>query len=328
MIQMTSSEQKTERLKPLRIGVSTCLLGENVRYDGGHAHDPFVTQTLGMFAEFVPVCPETECGMPIPREPLRLTGDPDRPRLVTRKTGIDETARMDGWIAQKIPALAAENLCGFIFKSKSPSSGLYRIKVYGENNTVRNTGTGLFARAFTRAFPDIPVEEAGRLNDPRLREHFIERIFSLQRWRDQVSSNKTIGGLVDFHTRNKYLILSHSPNHYRQMGKLVADAGGLPMETLFERYEGLLLKALDLKTTEKKHINVLQHMMGFFKKDLSVNEKRELMDIFDQYRLGYVPLIVPITLIRHYVMKYDQEWLKAQTYLNPHPFELKLRNYF
>lgn len=315
-------------LTPVKIGISSCLLGNSVRYDGGHSHDRFLTQTLGQFIEYIPVCPEVECGMPIPREAVRLVGTPENPRLVTQKTGIDKTEQMAAWIDIRLASLAKENLCGFIFKSKSPSSGLYRIKVYGDDGQIRKSGTGLFAGAFTKTFPRIPVEEAGRLNDPILRELFIESIFSFQRWRDLLSLNKTLGGLVDFHTRNKYLILSHSQEHYRTLGKLVAHGKQEPLEQLFDKYEALLLAALRLKATLAKNINVLQHMVGFFKRDLSAFEKQELSEIINQYRTGYVPLIVPITLIKHYVMKYDQPWLKVQTYLNPHPFELKLRNYY
>ena len=315
-------------LKPIKIGISSCLLGNKVRYDGGHSHDRFLTQTLGLFAEYVPVCPEVECGMPIPREAVRLAGSPENPRLVTQKTGEDKTRQMKTWIDGRLKDLAELDLCGFIFRSKSPSSGLYRIRVYGDDGKVRKNGTGLFAKAFTRAFPRIPVEEAGRLHDPKLRENFIERIFSLQRWRAVVRQKRTLGGLVAFHTQNKLLILSHSQETYRKMGRLVARGKEQPVNDLYDRYEALLLKALALKTTPSKNINVLHHIMGFFKKQLSADEKQELLTVFDQYRNGYLPLIVPITLISHYVRKYDQPWLKSQTYLNPHPFELKLRNYF
>ncbi|MCG8616738.1 MAG: DUF523 and DUF1722 domain-containing protein [Desulfobacterales bacterium] len=315
-------------LPKIKIGISTCLLGEKVRYDGNHSHDRFLTQTLGMFAEYVPVCPEVECGMPTPREAVRLVGDPACPRLMTQKTDVDMTEMMMSWIPGRLDALANEDLCGFIFRSKSPSSGLYRIRVYGDDGKVRKTGTGLFAKAFTQRFPRIPVEEAGRLHDPKLREHFIESIFSFQRWRHLLKENFTRGGLVDFHTRNKYLILSHSQGDYRQMGKLVARAKEFELGDLFDQYEQMLIKALSLKTTVKKNINVLMHMMGFFKKQLSADEKQEMLTLIDQYRDGFVPLIVPMTLINHYVRKYDQPWLRHQTYLNPHPFELKLRNYF
>jgi len=315
-------------LTPIKIGVSSCLLGNKVRYDGGHSHDRFLTQTLGLFAEYVPICPEVECGMPTPREAVRLVGSPENPRLETQKTTVDKTDQMKTWIKERLKELSKENLCGFIFRSKSPSSGLYRIRVYGDDGKVRKNGTGLFAKAFTEAFPRIPVEEAGRLNDPKLRENFIENIFSLQRWRQLRDQNMTIGGLVAFHTQNKLLIFSHNQDIYRKMGKLVAQGKNDEFSHLIDTYESLLLKALRLPTTLKKNINVLQHIMGYFKKNLSSDEKQELLTVFDQYRSGYVPLIVPITLINHYVRKYDQPWLKTQTYLNPHPFELKLRNYY
>lgn len=315
-------------LAPVKIGISSCLLGNKVRYDGGHSHDRFLTQTLGQFAEYVPVCPEVECGMPIPRESVRLEGSAENPRLVTRKTAVDKTGQMENWIKDCLEELAKEDLCGFIFKSKSPSSGLYRIRVYGDDGKVRKNGTGLFAKAFTKAFPRIPVEESGRLNDPKLRENFIENIFSLQRWRRLLDSSVTLGSLVTFHTQNKLLILSHNQDIYRKMGKLVAQGKEYVFHDLIDQYETFLLKALRLPTTVKKNINVLQHIMGFFKKELSPDEKQELLSVFEQYRSGYVPLIVPITLINHYVRKYDQPWLKTQTYLNPHPFELKLRNYY
>ncbi|EMS78549.1 YbgA family protein [Desulfotignum phosphitoxidans] len=315
-------------LSPIKIGISSCLMGNPVRYDGGHSHDRFLTQTLGLFCEYVPVCPEVECGMSTPRNSLRLEGDPDNPRLITRKTGEDHTQQMQTWIEKKLPDLEKENLCGFIFKSKSPSSGLYRIKVYGEGGKIKNNGVGLFARAFTQRFPRIPVEEAGRLNDPKLRENFIENIFTLQRWRRFLEDRPTLGKLVAFHTDNKLLILSHSQEIYREMGKRVAGGKQQDFNELLDTYEGLLLKALNLMTTLKKNINVLQHAMGFFKNDLTPSEKQELLTSFDHYRDGYVPLIVPLTLIKHYVLKYDHPWLKTQTYLNPHPFELKLRNYF
>ena len=313
---------------PIKIGISSCLLGNPVRFDGGHSHDRFLTQTLGRFTEYIPVCPEVECGMPVPRPSMRLVGDPAAPRLVTRKDGVDHTAQMEGWIPQKLEELETQDLCGFIFRGKSPSSGLYRVRVYDEEGKVRKTGTGLFAKAFRERFPRIPVEESGRLHDPKLRETFIESIFALQRWRDLIRDNRSLGGLVDFHTRNKLLILSHSTEIYRKMGRIVAHGKDRDPGELFDEYEAALLKALSLKTTVKKNINVLHHIMGYFKKHLTPQEKQELLAIFEQYRMEHLPLIVPLTLINHYVNKYDQPWLHAQTYLNPHPVELKLRTYF
>ena len=311
----------------IKIGISACLLGENVRYNGGHARDRYLTDTLGLYVEYVPVCPEVECGMGIPRETLRLVGDPENPCLVTTKTNIDHTARMAQWALQRTQKLEKEDLCGFVFKKNSPSSGLFNVKVYNSKGVPDKRGVGLFARQFTKHFPLIPVEEEGRLNDPKLRETFIEQIFTLKRWRETLSQKKSVGNLVDFHTRHKLLILSHSPNHSRMMGKLVASGKAMALPELYQRYETLLIEALRLKTTLKKNINVLQHAMGYFKKQLSPDEKQELLEILDQYRDEYVPLIVPITLTNHYVRKYRQPYLGQQVYLNPHPIALKLRNH-
>ena len=311
----------------IRLGISTCLLGENVRYDGGHRRDRFIIETLGQFVEFVPVCPEVECGLTIPRESMHLAGDPDSPRLVTTRTKIDHTERMVNWARKRVRELEKENLCGFIFKSNSPSSGMERVKIYDEHGRVQKIGVGMFARAFMDYFPLLPAEEDGRLHDIRLRENFIERIFALKRWRELLDSNKTRGNLVAFHTQHKLLIMSHSQKHLRFLGKLVAEAKKIPAEQLYSQYQMFFMEALRLKTTIKKNINVLQHMMGYFKKQLSADEKRELLETIDHYRNEYIPLIVPVTLIMHYVRKYDQTYLKEQLYLSPHPIELKLRNH-
>jgi uncharacterized protein YbgA (DUF1722 family)/uncharacterized protein YbbK (DUF523 family) len=311
----------------IRIGISTCLLGENVRFDGGHKRDRFVTDTLGQFLEFVPVCPEMECGLGVPRESMRLVGDPESPRLVTNRTKIDHTERMITWARKRVKELEKEDLCGFIFKSRSPSSGMERVRVYNEKGIPEKKGVGMFARIFMEQFPLLPVEEDGRLHDIKLRENFIERIFALKRWRDLLDEKKSRGRLVAFHTQHKLLILAHGQKHSRILGKLVAAAKSISPKKLYPQYQALFMEALKLKTTVKKNINVLQHMMGYFKKQLSAGEKHELLETFDQYREGYIPLIVPLTLIKHYVGKYDQPYLKQQVYLNPHPIELKLRNH-
>jgi uncharacterized protein YbgA (DUF1722 family) len=258
---------------------------------------------------------------------MRLVGTPDDPRLVTQKTQIDHTDRMKKWAAKRVKALEKENLCGYIFKKNSPSSGLYRVKVYTDKGQPAKTGVGMWARAFTEHFPLVPVEEDGRLNDPVLRETFIEQIFAMKRWREVVAKPKKIGAVVDFHTRHKLLILSHSPEIYRTMGRLVAGAKQLGLDKFYKQYEALLVDALRLRTTKKKNLNVLQHMMGYFKKDLSADEKQELLEILTDYRNELVPLIVPITLFNHYVRKYRQPYLAQQVYLKPHPTELKLRNH-
>ncbi|MFZ5572529.1 MAG: YbgA family protein [Thermodesulfobacteriota bacterium] len=311
----------------IKLGVSACLLGDNVRYNGGNCRDHFLTDTLSAYVEWVPVCPEVECGLGIPRETLRLVGDPEDPRLVTTKTGIDHTEKMRSWAVARLEKLERENLCGFIFKSKSPSSGWLRVKVYHPNGGSVHQGTGIFAKAFTRRFPRLPVEEEGRLCDPGLRENFIERIFALRRWRETVEAGMTAGGLVDFHTRNKLLILAHGEKHYRAMGKLVAQGKTESMEKLYDQYESLFMEALTLQSTVRKNSNVLMHAMGYFKKQLTSDEKAELLELLDAYRRESIPLIVPVTLINHYVRKYDQPYLKIQTYLNPHPLSLRLRNH-
>lgn len=314
-------------MEKIKLGISTCLLGENVRYDGGHKLDRFLRDTLGRYVDYVPVCPEAECGMGIPREAMRLEGNPDAPRLVTRSTRIDKTETMVSWAKKRIARLASEDLCGFIFKSDSPSSGMERVKVYDEKGMPAKTGVGIFARMFMDAFPLLPVEEEGRLHDPQLRENFIERIFALRRWREVRGAGSPRGALVDFHTRHKLLLLSHSTKLYREMGKLVAEQKRHSLQDLWSKYEALLMEALKLKTSPKKHVNVLMHMMGYFREKLSADEKRELLELFERYAQGHLPLIVPLTLIGHYVRKYDEPYLKEQVYLNPHPLELQLRNH-
>ena len=313
--------------RKIKLGISTCLLGENVRFDGGHKLDRFLTDTLGQYVDYVPVCPEVECGLPVPRESMHLEGDPDAPRLVTSRTKQDMTEKMVNWARRRVVELEKEGLMGFIFKSDSPSSGMERVRVYNEKGMPAKKGVGMFARAFMEHFPLLPVEEEGRLHDPKLRDNFIERIFALARWREVLAKGMTRGNLVDFHTRHKLLILSHNPKHYQMMGQLVARAKTIPLRQLYDQYQSVLMEALQLKTTPKKNANVLQHMMGYFKDQLSPDEKQELLEIIELYRKEYLPLIVPITLIKHYVRKYDESYLKEQDYLNPHPIELQLRNH-
>jgi uncharacterized protein YbgA (DUF1722 family)/uncharacterized protein YbbK (DUF523 family) len=314
-------------MEKVKLGISTCLLGENVRYDGGHKLDRFLTDTLGQYVEYVPICPEVECGLPVPRESMHLEGNPDSPRLMTIRTKQDMTNRMVKWAHKRVSELEKEDLCGFIFKSDSPSSGMERVKIYNEKGMPVKKGVGVFARIFMEHFPLLPVEDEGRLHDPKLRDNFIERIFTLKRWREILERKENRGNIVDFHARHKLLILSHSPKHYQIMGKLVAKAKEIPLKELFQQYQVLLMEALKLQTTPKKNSNVLMHMMGYFREEFSPDEKQELLKVIENYRQEYIPLIVPITLIQHYVRKYNQPYLKEQVYLNPHPLELQLRNH-
>ncbi len=311
----------------IRLGIATCLLGEKVRYDGGHKFSPFLVETLGRWVDYVPVCPENECGLGVPREAMHLEGDLLAPRLVTVRTGVDHTDRMKKWGLQRLKKLENEGLCGYIFKSKSPSSGLHRIKVYGAKGMPAGQGVGIWADMFTRHFPQLPVEDEGRLNDPKLRENFIERVFVMKRWRELAAAGKKLGPLVEFHTRHKLLIMSHSVQAYRVMGKLVAAGRELPSGELHDKYLAELAAALKLIATPKKQRNVLQHLMGYFKRQLNSGEKRELLELIEAFATGLVPLIVPVTLINHYVRKYEERYLAKQYYLNPHPLELKLRNH-
>ncbi len=312
---------------PLKIGISRCLLGDKVRYDGGHKLDRSLRDVLGAFVEYVPVCPEVECGLGVPREAMRLVGDPAAPRLVTQKTGLDLTERMTHWAEAALDRLAGEDLCGFIFKHDSPSSGMRQTKVYptGGGPATRQ-GAGIFARLFMERFPLLPVEDEGRLNDPGLRENFIERVFAFRRWRDMLDRG-TAAALVDFHSRHKLLLMAHSPKAYRELGPLVARAGSLPFPELTAAYAPVFWSAMRLPATTRKHVNVLMHIMGYFKKQLSGDEKQELLEVIDAFGRGLTPLIVPVTLLNHYVRKHGQDYLAGQAYLNPHPLELKLRNH-
>lgn len=311
----------------IKIGISSCLLGNMVRYDGGHKWDRFLTQTLGRYVDFVPVCPEVEIGLGIPREAMRLVGELNHPRLLTIRSRIDHTERMMEWAKERVKELEKENLCGFIFKSDSPSSGLERVKVYDPNGIPVKKGVGLFARAFIDHFPLLPVEDEGRLHDPLLRENFIEGIFVWKRWREMVEQNRSKGGLVDFHSRHKLLIMAHSPKQYQVLGQWVAQGKGVFLDDLLLRYQGMLSSALRQKPTNKKNANVLHHILGYFKKDLTPDEKQEALEVIENYARGFLPLIVPVTLMNHYVRKYHQPYLRDQYYLNPHPLELQLRNH-
>ena len=314
-------------MEKIKIGISSCLLGEKVRYDAGHQLDRYITDTLGQYFEWVPVCPEVEYGLPVPREPMRLVGDPDSPRLLTIRTGIDHTEGMLKWAEKKLKELEKEELCGFIFKSRSPSSGIGGVKVYTLSGMPSQRGIGLFGRAFMNKFPVIPVIDEGRLHDPGLRENFIERVFIYKRWQEFIKKGGLIRDLVAFHTEHKLLILSHSPKHFSVLGRLVARPKHYKPEDLNAEYVPLLMECLRLVATVKKNTNVLQHIVGYFKNQLSSDDKKELLEVIENYHKGYIPLIVPIVLVKHYVRKFDEPYLGKQYYLNPHPLELMLRNH-
>ena len=312
----------------IKIGVSSCLIGEKVRWNGDHKQNHFVREILANYFEYVSVCPEMEVGMGVPRETVALYGNLEKSRMISKKTQTDWTKPMEYYIKDRISSLEHENLCGYIFKSKSPSCGLGRVPVYAEfgSHRVRH-GAGLFAKAFTNKFPLVPTEDEGRLNDPMIRENFIVKVFSFSRLKDLFKINFSIGKLVQFHTQQKFLLLAHSRKYYDELGQLVAKPKSLTKETLKEIYGKTFMKALSFKATPKKNTDVLLHMMGFLKKVLSKGEKEDILNTIHDYRKGLFPLIVPVTLIRHQANKHNIEYLKDQAYLNPHPKELMLRNH-
>lgn len=277
--------------------------------------------------EWFPVCPEVECGLGVPREAMRLVGNSDNPRLMTVNTGLDHTEVMLVWIDNKLKALETENLCGFIFKSKSPSSGIGGVKIYTPSGMPDRKGSGLFGGSFIRHFPHLPAIDEGRLHDPVLRENFIERVFVYRRWKELLDGHYGIRGLIDFHSSHKLLIMSHSPKYVKMLGRMVAESDKRDEHVLLEQYVALLMNGLRLTATISKHTNVLFHIAGYFKKQLQPDEKRELKEVIEDYHRGFVPLIVPMILIKHYVHKFTEPYLEKQYYLDPHPMELMLRNH-
>jgi uncharacterized protein YbgA (DUF1722 family)/uncharacterized protein YbbK (DUF523 family) len=312
---------------PTRIGVSRCLLGEEVRYDGGHKRDRFLTDVLGRYVEWVPICPEVEAGLGAPREAMRLIGTPQHPRLVTIKSGTDHTRALETMATNRIEELKHLDLAGYVFKKGSPSCGTERVRVYNEEGVVSRNGIGLFARAFIEQFPLIPVEEEGRLCDSTLRENFIERVFCYRRWQDLIQKGVTRQALIQFHTIHKYILLAHHPQQYKVLGRLIGQAHQYRPKELAHRYGELFMKTLAVKTTVRKHVNVLQHIIGHFKERLGTHEKAELAGVIGDYHQELTPLIVPLTLIKHYVQIFDVRYIRDQIYLNPHPKELMLRNH-
>lgn len=311
----------------VRLGVSTCLLGQNVRFDGGHKKDPYLTETLAPFVEWIAICPEVDIGLGTPREAIRLVGTTNVPRLLAPKSGIDLTDQMQNYARDKIGQLRQMDLDGYILKKDSPSCGMERVRIYHESGSASRTGVGLFARALVEGMPDLPVEEEGRLHDPGLRANFIVRIFAHRRWRELRTGVFSLAALVKFHAQHKFLLMAHSEKHLRMLGKLVATAKPRKPQDISRGYTALFFAALREPATKRTHTNVLQHLAGFFKQQLETRDKIELQSVITDFRKGLVPLIVPITLIKHYINKFDLHYLRDQVYLNPHPKELMLLNH-
>lgn len=312
---------------PINIGISTCLLGERVRFDSGHKHDRFITDVLGSYFNFIPVCPELDVGMGVPRESVRLVGDIESPRMVGVKSGEDWTDRMNVYSNERVRQLESHNLSGYILKSDSPSCGMERVRVYSEKGMPAKKGRGLYADVLIKHFPLIPVEEEGRLNDAGLRDNFIVRVFSYYRLQQLYSKPFSRGALVEFHTIHKYLLMAHSPRHYTDLGRIVANAKKYKTENLMNIYAHVFMEGLKVKTTYKKNVNVLNHILGFLRSYLTAGERQDILNTIMDYHKRLVPLIVPITLLSHYIRKHNIEYIKDQIYLSPHPKELMLRNH-
>jgi len=313
--------------RPIRLGVSSCLLGQAVRYDGGHKRARFVTDLLGAFVEWVPVCPEVEVGMGTPRPALRLLRDGDKTVLREIASGRDHTRAMQRYAARRVRGLRGLELCGYVLKKDSPSCGMTRVKVYSEKGMPKKEGRGLFAAPLMEALPNLPVEDEGRLNDAKLRENFIERVFAYRRLRDLFRGRWTNGQLVAFHTAHKLQLMAHELGLYRELGRLVASLKRRSREEIRANYEQGFMAALSRVASRGRNANVLQHAAGHLRVQLDSPSRIELAELIHDYRRELVPLVVPMTLLRHHARRLEVDYLMGQTFLEPHPKELMLRNH-
>jgi len=317
----------TDSLRPtIKIGISSCLLGNPVRFNGGHKESRLCSETLAHHFEFVPVCPEVAIGLGTPREPIRLVGDPDSPRAVgTKHPELDVTEALTAY--GKRIAAELTDVSGYILMQKSPSCGMERVKVYQANgHPVEGGGSGLFAHALMQARPDLPIEEDGRLNDPVLRENFLTRIFAYAEWQRLLEAGLTRKRLVEFHSRYKYQLMATDPLQYKALGQRVATVGNTPLEAFAPAYFSQLMSALKTTASRGTHSNVLQHLSGYLKRDLEREDKQELQRLIAQYRQGIVPLVVPLTLLKHHFRRHPDRYIANQAYMQPHPEDLSLRN--
>ncbi len=311
----------------IRVGVSACLLGQEVRHDGGHKRDPYVADTLARYFRFVPVCPELDIGLGVPRETLRLVRDGKQVRMLAPASGIDHTTRMRDYARRRVRQLEELGLSGYILKKNSPSCGMTRVRTYTAGGTPAPSDRGLFADTLMDSLPSLPVEEEGRLNDPRLRENFIVRVFAFHRLASFFGTRWRIAELVAFHASEKLLLIAHDPERQQALGRIVASAKATGRRRLRAAYTEAFMHALAHPAGPKRHTNTLQHMLGYLRDHLGQAEHAQVLEAIEEHRLGFVPLAVPLTLIRHYVKLLRLDYLESQTYLSPHPKELALRNH-
>lgn len=313
---------KNKPMKKIPIGISSCLLGENVRFDGSHKRDAYITGTLGEYFEFHPVCPEMAIGLGAPRPTLHLVKVDNQVRCVgVKDETVDVTERLQDY-ANRIKPLHAD-LCGYILKKDSPSCGMTRVKVY-TNNQPHREGVGIYAQILMANNPLLPVEEEGRLGDSGLRENFIQRIYVYHRWQTLLKEGLSVAKLTRFHARHKLIIMSHAD--YQPLGQLLTTATAENLSQIADDYILKLMTLLKKVVTRGQHVNVLQHIQGYLKKELSPEDKAELGEIFERYRLGELPLIVPITLLKHHFRKTPDPYIEESFYMSPYPQELNLIN--
>ena len=310
----------------MRLGVSACLVGDEVRYDGGHRKYPYLVDVLARYFTLVKVCPEVGVGMSTPRETVQLEGRAEAPRMIASETGRDWTARMNRWSRTMVRELKTEDLCGFVFKKNSPSCGVFGVKVFDDKGRLAESGSGLFALEFRRKNPLMPVEEEGRLEDPHVRENFLERVFAYHRLNKVFAGSWKRGAVVDFHSREKYFLMAHSPKHLKQLEQLVVTIGQRPRGEFKTLYMTGFMEAVAVKATHARHTKVLRSLVVCLRDHLTVPEHARVVGLIEQYRSGLIPLVVPLTLLAHFSELHEVPTLAGQTYLHPHPAELMLRN--
>ena len=310
----------------IKVGISSCLLGEKVRYNGGHKQSTLCTELLARWFDYVPTCPELGAGLGVPRATIRLVGDPRAPRVVeVERPEIEVTDVMLDYAQRRIPEL--HSLCGYIFMRNSPSCGMFRVKVYQESGYPHpDPGQGVFARALSEAMPLLPVEEDGRLQDPVLRENFVTRVFAMHNWQQVMAKGLTRASLIDFHSRYKYTLMAHDPVQQTALGRMLAEVGKHDPEVLGPRFFAALMQVLQRKATRRTNTNVLMHLQGYLKKQLQPREKQSMTETIEHYRQGIVPLVVPVTVLRHHFHQHQDDYISRQTFLQPYPDALGLRN--
>lgn len=324
---MVLEAAKTAPHPTIRLGVSACLLGGAVRFDGGHSRNRLLMGAVAQFAEFIPVCPEMEIGLGAPRPAIRLQRNGDLVQLVRPSDGQDLTSKMRAWAEERVAQIARMNLSGYVLKKDSPSCGMERVRVYDQNGSPGRDGRGIFAEILMERLPLLPVEEDGRLQDPKLRENFFERAFAHDRVRKLFIEGWTAGDVVRFHSSEKLLLLSHDPKSYSELGRLVAAVKTHDREEFAARYQRIFMTALAKKASAGRQVNVLEHIAGYFSEKVEASERAEIVALTEDFRKGLVPLAVPLALIRHQVQRFKLDYIAGQSYLSPHPKELSLRSH-